>query len=122
MLFLFLMTIPVQLLFVFMFGHLLAPFLDHAPHNFFSFDDPSCFCCHCEPIGRGSLVFQIASSSQNLGTPRNDNLIGFFSVHNYIGLGPQHTSKPLNFGDDVVAKDIDIRSFHQCDYVIGACG
>ena len=77
MLFLFLMTIPVQLFFVFVLGHLLAPFLDHAPHKFFSFDDSSCFCCHREPIGRGSLVYQIASSSQNCGTPRNDNLMGF---------------------------------------------
>jgi hypothetical protein len=35
--------------------------------------------CHCEPVGRGNLVFQgIASSSQKAGTPRNDNLINTF--------------------------------------------
>jgi hypothetical protein len=35
-LFLFLMTIPVQHLFMFMLSHLLSSFLDHAPHNFSS--------------------------------------------------------------------------------------
>ena len=32
-LFLFLMTIPVELLFVFVLSHLLPAFLDHAPHD-----------------------------------------------------------------------------------------
>lgn len=32
-LFLFLMTIPVELLFVFVLSHLLSAFLDHAPHD-----------------------------------------------------------------------------------------
>ncbi len=37
MLFLFLMTIPVQLFFVFVLGHLLAPFLNDTSHRSFSF-------------------------------------------------------------------------------------
>ena len=36
-LFLFLVTIPVELLFVFMLSHLLSAFLDHAPHDLPSF-------------------------------------------------------------------------------------
>jgi len=36
-LFLFLMTVPVQLLFVFVLPHLLSSLLDHASHNFLPF-------------------------------------------------------------------------------------
>ena len=33
-------------------------------------------------------------------------------VHDHVGLGSQHSGKSLDLGDDVVAEDVDVRSFN----------
>jgi len=40
------------------------------------------------------------------------------SIHNHIGLGPQHTGESLEFRDDEIAKDIDVRRLDQNDDVV----
>jgi len=125
------MTIPVELLFMFVFAHLLSAFLNHASHDLPSFlfflyrneglesSFPLALSRQaCLPVGRGEEIKKdnlLKIPSPLIGEGKGG---GELLIHDHIGLGSQYTRKSLEFGDDEIAKDIDVRSLHQNDHII----
>jgi hypothetical protein len=87
-----LMTIPVQLLLMFVFPHLLPALLDDASHNL--------------------SLSAIYESISLYPSKRGRSLSPAFLIDDHIRLRSQNSGECLNSGDDEVAQNIDVRSLH----------
>ena len=114
------MTIPIEMFLVFMFSHLLFSFLDYASHESFSFATPSLFVI---PDSIRNPVFSIWIPAGVYPVLRyGAGMTDLRSIDDHVRLGPQHAGESLNFGDDEITEDVDIRGLHQYNDIIRTSG